>query len=306
MRKIIYISFLLIIVITGCRSGPPAGEATPVPSVSPGPTINVNMKPLVFASIPMDNRLKMLEGWSMLADYLTQETGIPVDVTIKKSYHEIIEALSSEEVDFCYTGPLIYIGAHDQAGALPLVKPTANGHPFYSSVIIVRKDSGINDIAGLKGKSFAFTDRDSTSGYLFPRAMLAEEGVKSLNFFSKVSYSGGHDSSLEGVYQKYIDGAGIFDYAFVREKNAKTANIKILKASDPIPMGPIVISKNFDPELAKKLQEVFLTIGKTEETKILAEKIKVDGYVEAKDSDYDSIRKAISIVKKLGEDPETE
>jgi phosphonate transport system substrate-binding protein len=305
VRKIIYISFLLII-ITGCRLGPPPDVTTPVPAVSPEPAIDVNMKPLVFASIPMDNRLKMLEGWSMLADYITQETGIPVDVTIKKSYHEIIEALSSKEVDFCYAGPLIYVGAHEKAGALPLVKPTANGQPFYNSVIIVRKDSGINDIAGLKGRSFAFTDRDSTSGYLFPRAMLAEDGVKSLNFFSKVTYSGGHDSSLEGVYQKYIDGAGIFDYAFVKEKNSKTEDLKILKTSDPIPMGPIVISKNFDPEIAKKLQAVFLTIGKTEETKILAEKIKVDGYVEAKDSDYDSIRKAMSIVKKLGEDYKTE
>lgn len=303
MQKIIYISFLLIIIITGCRVGPPPA-ATPV--ASPRPTIDPSMKPLVFASIPMDNRLKMLEGWSMLADYITQETGIPVDVTIKKSYHEIIEALSSKEVDFCYTGPLIYLGAHEKAGAIPLVKPVANGQPFYTSVIIVRKDSGINDIAGLKGKSFAFTDRDSTSGYLFPRAMLAEEGVKSLKFFSKVSYSGGHDSSLEGVYQKYIDGAGIFDYAFVKEKNTKTDDLKILKTSEPIPMGPIVTSKNFDPEIAKKLLDVFLTIGKTEETKILAEKIKVDGYVEAKDSDYDSIRKALGIVKKLGEDYKAE
>lgn len=305
MQKIIYIFFLLILFITGCRFGPPP-EATPVPTALPKPTVNPAMKPLVFASIPMDNRLKMLEGWSMLADYITQETGIPVDVTIKKSYHEIIEAFSSKEVDLCYTGPLIYVEAHEKAGVIPLVKPTANGEPFYTSVIIVRKDSGINDIAGLKGKSFAFTDRDSTSGYLFPMAMLAEEGVRSLKFFSKVSYSGGHDSSLEGVYQKYIDGAGIFDYAFVREKDNKTEELKILKTSDPIPMGPIVTSKNFDPEIAKKLLNVFLTIGKTEETKILAEKIKVDGYVEAKDSDYDSIRKALEIVKKLGEDYKSE
>ncbi len=305
MQKIIYISLLLIIFITGCQFVSPP-ESTPVPTAPPEPTVNPAMKPLVFASIPMDNRLKMLEGWSMLADYITQETGIPVDVTIKKSYHEIIEALSSKEVDFCYAGPLIYVEAHKKAGALPLVKPTANGQPFYTSVIIVRKDSGINDIAGLKGKNFAFTDRDSTSGYLFPRAMLSEEGVKSLKFFSKVTYSGGHDSSLEGVYQKYIDGAGIFDYAFVKEKNDKTEELKILKTSAPIPMGPILISKKFDPEIAKKLLDVFLTIGKTEETKILAEKIKVDGYVEAKDSDYDSIRKALEIVKKLGEDYKSE
>ncbi|MEQ8190487.1 MAG: PhnD/SsuA/transferrin family substrate-binding protein, partial [Candidatus Eremiobacterota bacterium] len=102
MQKIIYISFLLIVLITGCRTGPPV-VSTPVPSVPAKPSVNSTMKPLVFASIPMDNRLKMLEGWSMLADYITQETGIPVDVTIKKSYHEIIEALSSKEVDFCYT-----------------------------------------------------------------------------------------------------------------------------------------------------------------------------------------------------------
>ena len=298
LSKIIILLMMLIIIVSGCDNK--TKEATPTAEPeTPTPTSEV--RPLIFASIPMDNRLKMLEGWTLLAEYLTEETGIPVEVNIKKTYSEIIESLANDEVDFCYCGPLVYVEAHKKAGAIPLVKPTANGKPFYNSVIFVRKDSGISSLAGLEGKKFAFTDRDSTSGYLFPRAMLAEEGITSLDFFSEVIFTGGHDSSLEGVYQNYIDGAGIFDYAFIREPEAdpKVKELKILKTSDPIPMGPITLSKDISPEVSEKLLKVFLKIGDTEETKKLAEKIKVDGYVEAKDSDYDSVRKALDIIKDL-------
>ncbi len=294
--KLLIFFFLFIIIIAGCQK--PLSQ-TPTPSAVPISTPKEDVKPLIFAAIPMDNRLKMLEGWTMLADYITEQTGIPVEVDIKKSYNEIIDAMDNNEVDFCYCGPLVYVEAHEKAGAIPLVKPTANGKPFYNSVIIVRKDSGINSISELKGKKFAFTDRNSTSGYLFPRAMLAEEGIDDVsNFFSEVIFTNGHDSSLESVYQSYIDGAGIFDYAFVREPEAdpKVAELKIIKTSDPIPMGPVVLSKDFDEKVAKELLKVFLQIGKDEETKKLAEKIKVDGYIEAEDKDYDSIRKALQLV----------
>jgi len=304
LKKFVLLYLCIILIITsGCRKEMPP-QSTPSPTIIAKPTIA--KKPLKFAAIPMDTRLKMLEGWTLLADYITQETGIPVEVTIKKSYREIIEAMENKEVDFCYAGPLVYVEAHEKAGAIPLIKPTANKNPFYYCLIIVHSESDINSIKDLKGKQFAFTDKDSTSGYLFPRAMLAEEGVKSLDFFSKVLYTKSHDSSMEGVYQKYIDGAGIFDYPFEKEDNPKTKELKILKKSDPIPMGPIMISKKFDPKVAKELQRVFLKIGKTEDTKIIAEKIKVDGYVEAKDSDYDSIRKVLKILKTLGEDYKSE
>lgn len=299
----IFIILGIFIIFSGCQPWSASPTPTTVPVKKPTEEITA-VKPLIFASIPMDNRLKMLDGWTLLAEFITEETGIPIEVNIKKSYYEIIEALANNEIDFCFCGPLVYVEAHDKAGALPLVKPTANGEPFYNCVIIVRKDSGIEKLEDLKGKKFAFTDRESTSGYLFPRAMLAEEGITSLKFFSETIFTGGHDSSFQGVYQNYIDGAGIFDYAFVREPDPlpEVKELKIIKKSDPIPMGPITINKNLDKEVAEKLKKALLKVGKTEETKIIAEKIKVDGYVEAQDSDYDSIRKALKIVDSLSDE----
>lgn len=278
---------------------------TPTLAVPPTPavTVNPNIKPLVFAAIPMDNRLKMLEGWTMLGDYITKKTGIPVEVSIKKSYFEIIDALVTKEADFCYTGPLVYVEAHKKTGVIPVVKPVAKGNPFYYSVIIVRKDSPIKKLSDLKGKKFAFTDRNSTSGYLFPRAILAQNGIKNLDFFSEVIFTQGHDSSLEAVYQKYVEAAGIYDAPFVKEgfKDPKIEEVRVIATSDPIPMGPVAIRKDIPKDIVKKIRDVFLEIGKTEETKIIGEKIKVSSYTEAHDKDYDSIRKAVKILETLGE-----
>ncbi len=55
---------LLFIFIPGCQ--PKQIELTPSPVINKTPTVKSEVSPLKFASIPMDNRLKMLEGWTML------------------------------------------------------------------------------------------------------------------------------------------------------------------------------------------------------------------------------------------------
>jgi len=303
IKKYLFLLYIIILTffISSCIGNTPEPQETPAPT--PLPTVAViDREPLVLASIPFENELKLLEAWQLLADYLTEQTGIPVKLDIENSYKEIIEGLASGNIDMANTGGFVYLKAHEEQGVIPLVKPISisTGEAFYKSYIIVRKDSGITHISQLKGKKFAFTDRESTSGYLVPVSMLFEAGAESLNFFSECIFAGDHDSAFLAVYNGYVEGAGISNFAFIKGKDERLKDIEVIKESDPIPTGPIVIRSDMNKEDAEKLKEAFLKIGRTEDTKELIEQLQVEGYDKASDSDYDSLRKVEKAMEKMG------
>src|SRR5205814_8459404 len=83
----------------------------------------------------------------------------------------------------------------------------------YSSQILVRADSGINDLNGLKGKKFAFVDPLSASGYVYPTlAIKNKTGQEPKTFFGtdNITFAGGHPQAATFLYQKKVDGAATF------------------------------------------------------------------------------------------------
>ncbi len=66
-----------------------------------------------------------------------------------------------------------------------------DGMPGYKGIIIARKDSGITTMEQAKGHTFAFTDPNSTSGFLVPNVLFARDlKVKPEEYFSEVRFSG--------------------------------------------------------------------------------------------------------------------
>ncbi len=301
----VFFLFIFIMCLSSCKNGRVTDTPTPVssPEAVKSPSVDTGQKPIVFACIPYESELKLIEAFQSLADYIAEQTGIPVSLEIKKSYKEIIDGLDSGEIDLANTGPLVYIKAHDTSGAYALVKPLPQSAstPFYKSYIIVRKDSGIKNISQLKGKKFAFTDRESTSGYLLPVLMLADAGVKDLKFFSEVRFTGNHDSAFLAVYNGYVDGAGISNYAFTKAIDKRLGDVIVIAESDAIPTAPITVKSNMPSEQVKKIKEAFLKLNTDkEDTKNLLDIFKIKGYIDASDKDYDSIRRARKAIDKMG------
>ena len=85
------------------------------------------------------------------------------------------------------------------------------GRTFYHSLVVARKDSGIQTVADLKGKTFAFVDPSSTSGHLFPKAGLIKAGFNPDKDFGRVIFSGSHDSNAVAVQNGKVDAVAIAD-----------------------------------------------------------------------------------------------
>ena len=249
-------------------------------------------KPLYIGFIPQGNAVFMVKKWEPLADYLSKELDMPVETVFRSSYREIISAFSNGGMDICLTGAFMYVLTRQETDVRPLVRRKKFGTSSYHSLVIVRKDTGIRSIGDLQGKIFAFTDKESTTGYLLPVAMMRQRGILDLaRYFSEVIYTGNHDSVLLAVHTRSADGAAMSSTRW-RPENPKVSDLRIIWKSEPILLGPVSIRGGLDQELAERIKEAFLKIGKTPETADLSAHIQIEGFEEAKDSDYDIIRKA--------------
>ncbi len=119
---------------------------------------------LTLAFIPQENPEKLLGDIEVITDWLADEIGVPVKGYVTLDHAAAVEALRSGGADISFSGALPYVLAHDQVGAEVLLSEVYRGRPSYVARIFVRKDSGIDDLAALEGRTIAFADPISEFG----------------------------------------------------------------------------------------------------------------------------------------------
>lgn len=249
-----------------------------------------------FGIIPRDNPRIAYEKYQPLLDYLAATTSLPLELLLKNTYEETVVSLGTGEMDFALLGPLTYLDAYNRYGTPPIVKSkTAEGNPFYYSVIVAGQNSSLAAISELRGKTMAFASIWSTSGNLIPRYLLAWEGLhlEKLAHYNNYSY---HETVVKKVLSGEYDAGGIRQA--VAQKYLQSG-LRILTTSEPIPTGPIVVSPDTPYAVVRKVQEALLAIGSGEMGRQALKLLDPDlqgGFVPASDADYSGIRKMINEV----------
>jgi phosphonate transport system substrate-binding protein len=202
------------------------------------------------------DRLGRFDGYRKLIEDTFK---VPARLFPAADYAGVMQAFSAGQIETSSMGASGYAGTWlDTDGAVePLVVPLeSDGSSSYISVLVTRKDSGITTLDGMKGKSLAWADPNSTSGYLIPRSELRNSGVDINSFFSRTGFAGGHEQGVVAVLQKQYDGcctwaSGIGDesrgfsrgnlQAMVEKGMLNMADLNIIWKSRPIPNGPLVV-----------------------------------------------------------------
>jgi phosphonate transport system substrate-binding protein len=152
----------------------------------------------------------MAKRWDVYRDYLSKATGLPVKLFESSDYNGTIQALSSGQVDMAQIAGGGYANADAQVGKLVapiLTTRQAEGDMGYYSALMVKANSPVKSLADMKGRSLGYVDFNSTSGYLFPRAKMREQGIEPDTFFGKTSFAGGHTQSVMALENGQFDGA---------------------------------------------------------------------------------------------------
>lgn len=266
--------------------------------------------PVKMAFVPSQDTARVLTSGEKLGKMLEGKTGYTFQVSVPTSYAAVIEAMGAKKIDVAWLAPFSYVLAHKKIGAQVILTTTRFGSKSYRGQIIAHVDSGVNTLADLKGKKFAFVDPLSTSGYMYPKALLIQNGINPDKDLQAMM-AGGHDKVVIAVYNKQADAGATYDGgpSEARLRVKKTIpdvmeKTKIIAKTEPIPNDTVSLRKDLPPDMVKKITDALLEIAKTDDgKKALKELYDIDGLVPGADPDYDPIRKA---VQALGIDLEAE
>jgi len=249
--------------------------------------------------IPTVSSTEVSEMWKPVLKYLSHRLGVRFRLYTASDYAGIIEAMRFKKIEVAYFGPKSYVEAHDRANAWAIVREKGlDGSTGYYSIIITKKDSGLSSIRDLRGKVFAFNDPNSTSGYLVPMSyFLTKLNIVPEEYFSRVIFSGSHEASIMAVKTGKVDAASTNNLDLARVISfgkASKEDFNVIWRSKLIPGAPIAVRGDLPYDFVQKLRKAFLEIP----SRVL-KGLRITGYVQTDDSDYDPIREIKEVIKQI-------
>ncbi|MBR0653998.1 phosphate/phosphite/phosphonate ABC transporter substrate-binding protein [Plastoroseomonas arctica] len=233
-----------------------------------------------------ENEADRLGRFGAYRQLLEETFRVPVRLFPASDYAGVLQAYSAAQIEMASLGASGYAGAwlDTNGGIEPILVPEENdGSVAYVSVMVTRADSGITSLEQMRGKSLAWADPNSTSGYLIPRFALRRAGInpESGPYFSRTGFAGGHEQGVVAVLQRQYDaavtwasGQGEVSQGYSRgnlramvDKNMLSMNdIRIIWTSDPIPNGPIAVRTALPAAFKEDMKLFHLALPKTHPT----------------------------------------
>jgi phosphonate transport system substrate-binding protein len=243
------------------------------------PKQQIDPRVLIFSYTPVEDPAVYENVWQEFLVHLEKTTGKKVRFFPVDSNAAQIEAMRAGRLHVAGFNTGSNPIAVACAGFVPFaIMADANGEYGYEMEIITHPNSGIKEIADLKGRTLAFTSPTSNSGFKAPSALLAAEfGLKAEVDFKTV-FSGKHDNSILGVVNRDYDAAAIANSVLkrmiARGVVPQEAIVSIYR-SQTFPTTGYGYVYNLKPELQEKIRQAFFTFDWTGTA--LAKEFAADG-----------------------------
>ncbi|MBI5426751.1 MAG: phosphate/phosphite/phosphonate ABC transporter substrate-binding protein [Nitrospinae bacterium] len=271
------------------------GSSVTLAGQTSGGGLGSEAHPLRMMFVPSGEAQVILEGGQEIARLLKKQTGLHFVTSVAASYAAVVEAMGAGKVDIGWLATFSYVLAKDKYDVQLLLIVDRFGSPFYRGQILVGAKSGIKGLEDLKGKTFAFVDPASTSGHIYPKALLAAQGHDPDNYFSKAVFAGSHNAVVLSVMKGEVDGGATYDDA--RAAVAKSFpdvydKVRVIAFTKNIPNDTVTARKGLGPGIMERVKEGLKRLSKTPEgSKVLKQVYGISGLVDL-DAFFDPVRQA--------------
>ena len=227
-----------------------------------------------------------------LLDYIAEKLGREIELVQRKTYGQINELFTTEQIDLAFicSGP--YATGKDRCGFHALAVPQINGKHLYHSYLIVNKESPYKEFSDLKGKIFAFTDPDSNTGRLVPAYWLSLQGETPENYFGKTTYTYSHDNSIMAVAMELVDGAAvhgqIWEYYNARNP-VYTSKTRVIKKSIGFGNPLLVAARQLPSRTKKDISDLLFVMHQDRKGKKILDELMIDRFIAPDDQWYKPI-----------------
>lgn len=239
-----------------------------------------------------------IEPYELLARYLGQRLSEPVVVAQRRTQGEVSEQLEHGKVQAGVLSVGAYLHARARGARLAaLALPVASARSTHHGVIIVAADSELHTLADLRGRSFAFTDPESLTGYYAPLAALSASPRALPRPFSNTLFTYADEESIKAVRNGRIAAAAVSSDVLDREledtPSARGA-LRVIHRSPEFGLAPIVVTDTLSPELRTALASALQTMHEHEDGRLALGRLHLERFVEPTEALYDSAASLIA------------
>ncbi len=202
----------------------------------------VSAQTLVFTAIPDEDETKLVERFRGIADYLSENLNVDVRYIPVKSYAAAVSAFRNNQVQLAWFGGLSGVQARSLVPGSQAIAQGVEDQAFYSH-IIAHKSTGLDEAENLpenlRGKTFTFGSKGSTSGRLIPEYYIREAFNEAPDeVFSRVGFSGNHTRTLRlveaGTYEVGAINFAVWDKE-TKDGNVDTDAVKVIWTTPSYP-----------------------------------------------------------------------
>lgn len=260
-----------------------------------------------------------------IAKYLQNKLKRKMTLISGTSYSESNQLLEKNIIQVGFVCGLPYVQEHAKGKftlvAIPVVASHKALYPDekvyksipekYYSYTIVRKDSPFHSWQDLRGKSYAYSEKISNSGYNMPRYKLVQLGAKSWqDYFSRVVVSGSHEASINMVARGDVDASSVDSMVFDYDRSIGDPDALKVRIIETLFRGgagapPVVMSSQADPALRQEITKILVNMDKDAEGRKILKKALLLRFDPPNDENYDDIRRMQEAARKAGfKDPQ--
>ncbi|KYZ76824.1 hypothetical protein AXX12_05820 [Anaerosporomusa subterranea] len=270
-------------------------DADPAVSPASGP------KPLRLAISSVLSPKDSIVYYRQIADYISRRLERPVVLIQRQSYAEVGVLLAKGGADLAFFSSGAYASLSGQNEIELLAMQQRNGLPYYRGYIIVPRVSAAESLADLRGKTFAFSDPLSYSGYIALAYTLEKMHQTPDSFFHSYTFTYSHDKSLRAVANNVAAGAIVnslvYEYTQLRSPELIDA-IKIIGVSEAAGTEPVVVRRGLSTEQKTTLRQLFLSMHEEDSVAVVLGGLHIDRFLPPQPELYDGIRAMLREVRR--------
>lgn len=180
-------------------------------------------RPIIIGAVAYSPNVVTI--WEGFREYFRQ-AGVPIDYVLFSNYEAQVEALFNRHIDIAWNTNTAYVRCEQRAGGQCQVLGMRQVDVDFTTHFLVRTDVAVRDLAGLRGKRFAYGSADSAQAALIPAYYLRQAGldperdVRPLHFDLDVGKHGDTGTSEQAVvralHENEADAGAIGDTTWIR------------------------------------------------------------------------------------------
>ncbi|WP_024850162.1 phosphate/phosphite/phosphonate ABC transporter substrate-binding protein [Hydrogenovibrio kuenenii] len=245
---------------------------------------------LLFGVHPLHNPKRLFEVYQPMIDYINQHlNGVKLRLEASRSYSAFNKKLFSGHFDFALPNPY------------QTVKATEHGYRIFGKmgddnnfrgIILVRKDSNIEKVSDLKGKTICYPAPTALAATMMPQWYLYQHGID-VNKDIKNLYVGSQESSIMNVYLGKAAAAATWPppwQAFIKQRPEVAQQVEVKWQTPPLPNNGLVVKNDIPEALVKQVSQVIFNLQNTAKGKKILQRMELSRFEPASNQTYDSVR----------------